>query len=107
MKETFQNKIVSFLYFLEGIKAGIFRFLKKNLKYILPVLAIGLILIPEIILGILAMIGFAILSLYVAKKALMYLIATGLFVFNSFISICGFFLCLGIILWILQLLDWL
>lgn len=107
MKETFQNKIVSFLYFLEGIKAGIFRFLKKNMKYILPILAIGLILIPEIVLGILAMIGFAILSLFIVKKALIYLVATGLFVVKSFVSICGFFLFLGIAAWIMQLFGWL
>lgn len=105
MKETLHNKIVRFIYFLEGVKAGIFRFLKKNLKYILPILAIGLILIPEIVLGILAMIGFAILSLFVVKKALTYLVATGLFVVKSLISIFGFILFLGITVWILQLFN--
>lgn len=105
MKETLQNKIVSFIYFLEEIKTSVLLFLKKNLKYILPILAISLVLIPEIVLAIFAMIGFAILSLFVVKKALTYLVATGLFVVKSLISIFGFILFLGITVWILQLFN--
>lgn len=40
MKENLQNKIETILYFLEEQKSKVILFLKRNLKFILPILII-------------------------------------------------------------------
>lgn len=103
MKENLQNKIETILYFLEEQKSKVILFLKRNLKFILPILIISFILIPEILIAALVYSIAFVFLLLVIKKTLTYFIATGLFLIQAVISIIGFVMFVGIIAWLSQL----
>ncbi len=100
MKNTFEGHLNHILLFIEEKKIQLFQLIKKNLKFILPILLLGLVFIPDIVFGLSVLFIASIVALLVIKKALYYLLAIGVFFAKGIIAIFAIVLVMSFFLWI-------
>lgn len=109
MKYSLNDFLSLINMFLFKAKDKIITFIFKNWKFILPIVIILFIIDPKnmtyLIFSIFIFIILFVLLFFIIKKMIVYSIATGLFIIRSFIGIIAFVLCLGLFVWIAQLLG--